>query len=112
MNTWNQRLVSAMTLRGISNADLAKRAGVSAPTVTDWTSGEIKKISAENAIKIAYGLNISILWLITGKGPMGGDDPQSAPDIFPREPSEDDFALIPQYTARGGFLCAPKFRLD
>lgn len=53
MNTWNERLQQAIGESGLTKSAFAKKVGVSAPTVTDWTSGEIKTLSASNAERVA-----------------------------------------------------------
>lgn len=64
--TWNVRLKYARTQREISKSDLAKKVGVSAPTMTDWESGEIKKIDGENLLKLSDALAVSPRWLLWG----------------------------------------------
>lgn len=74
MNTWHDRLNIALLESDFNKAALAKRIGVSAPTVTDWTKGGIKTINAENAEKLCKALGINSTWLLTGKGPMRGHE--------------------------------------
>lgn len=68
MTNWNQRITQARTDRQMSKADLARRCGVSAPTVTDWESGGIKTLEAGNLLKICDVLRIDPWWLVLGKG--------------------------------------------
>lgn len=70
MKNWNERLTYARELRGLNKSELAKGVFVSSPTVTDWESGEIKKLEADNLLKICDFLNISAKWLLFGKGEM------------------------------------------
>lgn len=63
---WNQRLQQARTAAGISKAEVAKRVGVSPPTVTDWESGEIKKIDGENLLRVCSVLGVAPDWLMFG----------------------------------------------
>lgn len=65
--TWNSRLKKARTDLAISKSELAKTVGVSAPTMTDWESGEIKKIDGENLLKLSDALGVSPRWLLWGK---------------------------------------------
>lgn len=51
-------------------ASLARHCGVSAATVSDWVSGNIKEVSAENLFKIADFLGVRPRWLIFGAGPQ------------------------------------------
>ncbi len=91
MGTWNNRLNKAMALRGVNNAGLAEKTGVSAPTVSDWTSGVIKNLKADNALKIAAALKVCPDWLVNGKGPMDESDP---PNTEPGPPIYRDVPLI------------------
>ncbi|MDP1931936.1 MAG: S24 family peptidase [Gammaproteobacteria bacterium] len=68
MQTWNQRLDQAIKDSSHNKSSLARAIGVSAPTVTDWTKGEIQKITADNAEKVCKELGINIQWLLSGKG--------------------------------------------
>ncbi|WP_237133778.1 LexA family protein [Pseudohongiella sp. O18] len=70
MKTWHDRLNIALENSGLTKADLAKRIGVSRPTVTDWTKGNIKTISGGNAEKLSRHLGVSVTWLLTGHGAM------------------------------------------
>ena len=70
METWHDRLNKALKDTGETKAALAKRIGVSAPTVTDWTKGNIRTISADNAERLCRHLGIRTSWLLTGKGDM------------------------------------------
>lgn len=70
MKTWHDRLNEALKESGLNKSALAKRIKVSAPTVTDWTKGNIKTITAENAEKLCRVLGIRSTWLLTGKGDM------------------------------------------
>lgn len=70
MTTWNERLTIARKARGYNKSELARGVDVSNPTVTDWESGEIKKLEGENLLNICEFLQISSRWLILGKGEM------------------------------------------
>ena len=70
MNTWHGRLKFARENAGIRPTDLAKEVGVSNATISDWESGEIKKLEGENLLKVCDVLNISPNWLIFEKGDM------------------------------------------
>jgi transcriptional regulator with XRE-family HTH domain len=63
---WNKRMKEARENAGITRLSLAKSVGVSPPTVTDWESGEIKKIDGENLLKAAATLNVSAEWIMFG----------------------------------------------
>lgn len=78
METWNKRLTKARADIGWSKTKLAQEVGVSNPTVTDWESGDIKKLEAENLLKICEVLSIRPRWLQFGEGGMRDtyDDPK------------------------------------
>ena len=70
MDTWNKRLSIARIAAKKNKTELARAVGVSNATVSDWESGEIKNIEAENFLKVCEFLNISPTWLQFGKGEM------------------------------------------
>lgn len=65
-NTIADRIASSREKAGLSKADLARIVDVSAPTVTDWESGAISKISSENLFRLADALDVSGRWLVFG----------------------------------------------
>jgi transcriptional regulator with XRE-family HTH domain len=95
MTTWNERLEQARIERDISPADLVRLVGISAPTMSDWRSGKIKALSAENAYKICTALKIRMAWLLYGKGEM---DDQGISD------DGAAYALSPTHEALIGFF--------
>jgi hypothetical protein len=52
-----------------SMASIARRCGFSEGAVRSWRDGH-SDISRERCVVMAQTLNISLMWLITGKGPM------------------------------------------
>ncbi|MFA6904371.1 MAG: helix-turn-helix domain-containing protein [Gallionellaceae bacterium] len=68
MKTWNERLKAARAEFGCTQTELAREVGVSNATVSDWESGEIKKLEGENLLKICEFLHISPTWLQFGRG--------------------------------------------
>ena len=70
MKTWHDRLKFAREQAELRPTDVAKGVGVSNATVSDWESGEIKKLEGENLIKVCEFLNISPSWLLFNKGEM------------------------------------------
>jgi SOS-response transcriptional repressor LexA len=67
METWHERLTRARNAKGIKKTALAKAVGVSQPTITDWESGEIKKIQGENLLAVCRALDVTPDWLTTGR---------------------------------------------
>lgn len=53
---------------GWTNAEIARRAGVSRTTPTDWLSGKTQDMSAKVAEKLSQETEFSAIWLATGKG--------------------------------------------
>lgn len=96
----------------MTQTELATRTGVSKSSVTFWLNGT-NKMQGENLISLAKALRCSARWLATGEGQPEADkldlekrwldleigdhdgDAENSP------PSDSDYALIPQYTAKG-----------
>lgn len=70
MNTLADRLTAAIAHAGITKAELARRVGISAPSVNGWFSGKAKFLRGENLLSAASALGVNQNWLATGKGPM------------------------------------------
>ncbi len=72
MTTLASRLQAALsTLHPpATQAELAKACGVSAPSVSDWFSGETRALKANSAAKAAAFLQVRLEWLLYGVGPM------------------------------------------
>lgn len=67
--TWGQRLDTALYLRNIRKLyAFAVEIGVDESALSRWRNG--KPVSLSNAIAICDALNISMDWLIRGKGSM------------------------------------------
>lgn len=69
------RLRHARRERGnMSQAALAKAAGIKQPSVSELESGETKEISGPTLIAIAGALKVRPEWLVNGKGAMNEDE--------------------------------------
>ena len=68
MSTLADRLTIAIAQAGISKAELARRVGISAPSVNGWFSGKAKFLRGENLLAAAKALQVDEGWLATGKG--------------------------------------------
>lgn len=78
-----------------SNAELARAAGVSRATVTQWMDGDIGSLKAVTALTIQENTGYSALWLVLNKGPKKiGASPQGIPDIKPKEEPDTDNAKL------------------
>lgn len=70
MTTLAQRLTLAIDHAQITKAELARRVGISAPSVNGWFSGKAKFLRGENLLAAAKALGVSEAWLATGRGSM------------------------------------------
>lgn len=91
----HERIARAIALSGKRKGQIAEECGVSPSSVTQWISGESKSLKPENLFALASATGFSAQWLAVGEGPE-----QILGDLE-RLPSEEDYALIPQYTAKG-----------
>lgn len=67
--TLSERLVDAMEMAGISNAELARLVGVTRSAVTHWVNGTSPNIRPEHLFRVADALNVEARWLAIGDGP-------------------------------------------
>ncbi|OQX08375.1 MAG: hypothetical protein BWK73_25580 [Thiothrix lacustris] len=67
MERITDRIKKARLDANLKKIEIARRVGVSAPTVSDWESGKIKSIEGENLIRLAKCLRVTPEWLLTGK---------------------------------------------
>lgn len=71
-----ERLATAIAHAQITKAELARRVGISAPSVNGWFSGKSKFLRGENLLAAAKALGVDQTWLATGKGQMlSGSEP-------------------------------------
>ncbi|AOB32883.1 XRE family transcriptional regulator [Bordetella sp. H567] len=68
MKKFSDRLRHIRSLRGYTQAELARLAGLSQSAVASYESGERK--SSRGLFKLAAALGVEAQWLDTGKGPM------------------------------------------
>lgn len=70
MNTLAERIAWAFDRApGATKTGLAKAAGVTPPSVSDWFSGKTKTLRGEPAAGAALYLGVEVQWLTTGRGP-------------------------------------------
>lgn len=73
--TMGDRLLAARERAGLSEAELARRLGVRAKTLTAWEADEVEPRS--NHLRTLSGLlGVSLIWLLTGEGAGEGDGVQ------------------------------------
>lgn len=68
METWNERLKQARLAKGLNKSELARRTGLSPPTITDWERGAIQEIKADNLMKVCAVLGTTPDYLLHGRG--------------------------------------------
>jgi len=71
-HTITDRLVevfAAAERDGLTQADLARRVGVTRATVNDWLKGRAVSIKPPHLFALADALGIEPRWLATGQGP-------------------------------------------
>ena len=78
--TFGERVKMFRILAGWSQSELAKRAGVSRPIITNVENGKHAGVHVENARKIARALNVTLDQLVgdlaaASPGTMANDDP-------------------------------------
>lgn len=107
MNTLEDRLRLALKetqikrpSEKINQAWLSRAVGISTAGITKWFNGSTQSLEGENLLKASSALNVNPEWLATGKGVMHASENKSEM-TYPRTPSEDDYALIPQYSTKG-----------
>lgn len=77
MNTVSERLKYALLVRDISQAELARKIGVTRGAISNLINKVSQGLSAENALKIAEALEVDPYWLVFGRG----DGPVTKRDI-------------------------------
>lgn len=68
--TLAERVKKALAIRGMTQAELARRAGIAQPSVNAWVSGATQSMRASVAVKAARVLRVRTEWLASGVGPM------------------------------------------
>jgi len=87
------RLRSKLRELGLNESELGRRAKVPQPTINRILSGESQSPRKSTVEPIATALGVSPDWLLFGGGEEKTRELTS--------PSEKEYALIPQFTARG-----------
>src|SRR6056297_2750893 len=79
--TFGDRITGAREAVGLSQEDLARRLGVKLKTIRAWED-DLAEPRANRLQMLAGLLNVSIMWLLTGKGD-GVDPPEDAQALPP-----------------------------
>ena len=85
MNTVAERLAYALAIRGMTQSELARRAGVTRGTISNVMKGVAKNFTAEVSLKVARALDVDPYWLVLGEGTATTDTIQGG---IPEEASE------------------------
>lgn len=89
-STLKQRMAELQALKpGISKSDLARAAGVKAPSVSDWFSGKTKEIKSAPALAVAALYGVNVLWLTQGKGPRDAHERADGESILAIHPDDE-----------------------
>ena len=104
MSTLAERIKEAMTHAGMTSAELARAAGVKAPSVAQWIGGRTKSLKASTANAAAAALGVSVRWLVEGEGPM---IPTGVRPFDPEDEPPEKFVAIPLYRIRFGAGASP-----
>lgn len=62
------RIKESRERKTLSQSELARRLGVSQPTVSDWENGKTEP-SVDNLRTLAVELDVWFEWIVTGRGP-------------------------------------------
>lgn len=100
MTTLAERLTVAIAREGITKAELARRVGISAPSVNGWFGGKAKFLRGENLLAAAKALNVDQGWLATGKGSMEAT-PESSNPI---EKSGNSYSAVARTDTPAGYV--------
>ena len=106
MYSWAKRLNDMLALRGWTQAELARRAGVSKENVKKYCQGAVGQPRGETIPRLAEALDIHFVWLRDGVGPqwrripvvgyVGAGEQFHAIDDLSQLP-EDRYAIV-EYT--------------
>lgn len=89
MSTFSERVRLRRLELGLTQGEVAKRAGVKQPTIALFESGRNKSTNA--VVALAEALQCNALWLEQGKGPMTG----SPASLRPLQSRENETELDP-----------------
>lgn len=102
MDTLANRIVAACNAADMTQAELAKKAGISPTTVNQLINGRNK--GTTKIASIAKALGVEILWLAEGLGPMRKDAPSLRPvAIYDQEEElqeHGEYIFLPELTVK------------
>lgn len=88
MRTFAERLLSSIEDRKTSQAEVARKAGISGASVSEWATGKVQPghVKAEPLLKAANFLQVNPLWLLLGVG-RRSPDVGGTPTLAATEPT-------------------------
>jgi transcriptional regulator with XRE-family HTH domain len=104
MSSFADRLKACIAERNTSQAEVARAAGVSGASMSDWANDKTKadQLKADPLLRAAAFLRVHPMWLLTGKGQREAHAPTvlPPPDALPQH---DDwpFEIIDLAVLRG-----------
>lgn len=91
-----ERIRQLREANGWSQGFLARKIGVSRPTVTQWESGDTKNIKHKNLLALCKALDISLETLLTGKSQSQvAEEPQR----YGEQMTEEERVLLEKFRA-------------
>jgi transcriptional regulator with XRE-family HTH domain len=100
--TLGQRLQAAIKAKGIHPAELARRAGTTTATITNWTNDNvvIDHVKAKMLFQIADAAGINARELLLGEADAAGIGVAETPGNYPSQPLQlDDWKIAFQLVA-------------
>lgn len=86
------RIKESRELRRLSQGELARRVGVSQPTVSEWENGKTEP-TVDNMRALAVELHVCFEWLATGRGRRdyrpGAAEPPAEYRVPPEPPADE-----------------------
>lgn len=114
MSTLANRLKMAIAEKGCKLSQLAIACGVRPPSVSDWINGETKAMKSATALRAAKFLDVNMLWLTEGAGPMRiGSDNESgqASSVVARMAERDLPEIVAVATLMRSMTAAGRLRV-
>lgn len=88
MSTVGGRIQAARLARGLTQEQLAAVIGVTKSAVSQWESGRIDRLTADNLLKLAEAVEASARWIWQGKEKDGSDIPMGRPQHLDPDASD------------------------
>lgn len=89
------RLRSTRERRGFTQADLARRLGLTRAAISQLESTDTKSVRGDNLFPLADALGVNARWLMTGKGDPGDRADTVVPPLSKEERIARHLAALP-----------------